>query len=67
MLLHLAATERPVKVFGKVEIHLRLGQHVFGHQVIIADIVDKATLDVYEFVVNIINNTKESGNSRSMA
>ena len=34
---------RPVKVFGKVEIHLCLE---FNHQVLVVDIVDEAILCV---------------------
>ena len=31
------ATGRPVKVYGKVEVHLRLGRLEFNHQVLVAD------------------------------
>ena len=40
------ATRRPVKVYGKVEIHLRLGRLELNHQVLVADIVDEAILSV---------------------
>ena len=33
-------------MFGKVEIHTRLGRLEFNHQVLVADIVDEAILGV---------------------
>ena len=40
-----AATRNPVKVFGKVQIHISLGLLDFNHQVFLADItVDEANL-----------------------
>ena len=47
-------------MFGKVEIHLRIGRLEFDHQVLVADIVDEAILGVgilnaYGFIVDFKN------------
>ena len=65
------ATGRPVKVYGKVEIHLRFGRLEFNHQVLVADIVDEAILVVdvmntYGFIVDFKNNVLRIGGEEVM-
>ena len=65
------ATGRPVKVFGKVKIHPRLGRLEFNHQVLVADIVDEAILGVdvmnaYGFTVDFKNNVLRIGKEEVM-
>ena len=64
-------TGRPVKVFGKVDIHLHLGRVEFDHQVLVADIVDEAILgvdimNVYGFIVDFKNNVLRIGKEKVM-
>ena len=64
------ATGRPVKVFGKVEVQLRLGRLDFN-QVLVADIVDEAILGVdvmnaYGFIVDFKNNVLRIGGEEVM-
>ena len=65
------ATGHPVKVFGKVEIHLRLGRLEFNHQVLVTDVVDEAILgvdvmDAYGFIVDFKNNVLRIGGEEVM-
>ena len=64
-------TGQPVKVFGKVEIHLRLGRLEFSHQVLVADIVDEAifgvdVMNAYRFIVDFKNNVLRIGGEEVM-